>query len=212
MDCRFFPCFHASLPFLKRIWLTFRRLKTHKSIECKYADTEKLLQIEKFPNLFEILGGNKFFWRWLSMSYLFLSRDFSSVLSRSGKALVGDVNLNVESRERRRLRAEKAAKNSSQVATQSRSWNVKWGWPHRYELIDFPCSLHSCDFADFLFVWLFSFNKSDNLHEKFRLENRCATRTPTVIRLTALFANNFARNWQRFIFVQHSKFPCHCQF
>lgn len=95
--------------------------------------------------------------------------------------------------------------NSSQVAPQSRSWNVKRRWPHRYELIDFPCSLHSSDFADFLSVWPFSFNNRDNLHEKFRLANRCATRTPTVIRLTALFANNSARNWRRFISVRHSK-------
>jgi hypothetical protein len=41
----------------------------------------------------------------------------------------------------------------------------------------------------FLSVWSFACSNSDNLQENFRLANRCTTRTPTVIRLTALPAN-----------------------
>lgn len=100
-----------------------------------------------------------------------------------------------------------ATKNSSRAATHSLSWTVK----SRYELIDFPCSPHSSDFVDFLSVWSFSFSHSDNLHENFRLANRCTTRTPTVIRLTVLFANNSRLKLTEIYFQKCEQFCCHCQ-
>ena len=99
----------------------------------------------------------------------------------------------------------KSEKNSSQATNTIAFVKRQVRLVHRYELIDFPCSLHSFDLADFLSAWLFSFKVRDNSHEKFQTANRCATRSPTVIRLTAIFANNSHRKRPRFIYAWHSK-------
>jgi hypothetical protein len=110
------------------------------------------------------------------MSYLLLFCRLFGLLSHSGKALDNDVDLHVRSK---LYRSHKRRNDEDFVASQRKELkriscedtnanNVEFQATlasHRYELIDFPCSLHSFDSADFLFVWPFSFNVSDNLHE-----------------------------------------------
>lgn len=111
--------------------------------------------------------------RWVICFYL---AKFCGLLSHSGKALGVDFDLRIRSE---LYRSHKRRNDEDFVASkwkelrrihrrsQTQTRNVKRHWPHRYELIDFPCSLQSFDLADFLFVWPFSFNNSDNLHENF---------------------------------------------
>lgn len=156
-----FLFFRALLPFFKCIWLTFRRLKTHKFIECKYADTE---------NLFKKLQKEKelkiYLWFFLDLAEKtsFLSMNFdelfafiaqiSGLLSRSGKALADNFDLHICCELYRRRNDEDFVasewKEMKRIhrRSQTQTRNFKRHWPHRYELIDFPCSLQSFDLPD----------------------------------------------------------------
>lgn len=132
------------------------------------------LQIENvFLILFGFLQENEFLPMTFDKLFVLTSQIFG-LLSHSGKALDGDLDFRIRSKllseswKKRRFRRIAMKKNWKEFISRHKykqeRETSKRHWPHRYELIDFPCLLHSFDLADFLFVWLFSFNFSDNLH------------------------------------------------
>jgi hypothetical protein len=191
-------------------------LKTHKFIECKYADTENLFKKaanrKRTENLFDSFLDFDEKTSFLPMTFdelfAFIAQ-ISGLLSRSGKALADNFDLHVRC-ELYRIRNDEDFVASEwkelrriHLRSQTQTRNFKRHWPHRYELIDFPCSLQSFDLPDFLIVWPFSFNISDNLHENFSALNTITTKVITLTTPTKLAKIDFRS--QKLLSVSGSK-------
>lgn len=142
-------------------------MQTPKIYSPKTANRKKVEIFLDFLEKNEFLAVDV---RWVICFYL---AKYFGLLSHSGKALDDDFDLHVH------FKLYRSHKRRNDEDFLSRSDEKNWeefiaGHKHkhergpsndtyRYELIDFPCSLHSFDLADFLFAFIFSI--SDDLHE-----------------------------------------------
>lgn len=131
--------------------------------------------------------------RWLSMTFRFSPRDLRLFLSflvwRSGKALE-DVHRHILQSFIKRLCYEHTCRTTHM-------WSFKQRCPHRYELIDFPCSFRSLVLKLIFFphslCLAFLWTTRRDLHENFLIFIKPKTKKKNVrkvIRLTTLSTNN----------------------
>lgn len=130
--------------------------------------------------------------RWLSMTFRFSPRDLRLFLSflvwRSGKALE-DVHRHILQSFIKRLCYEHTCRTTHM-------WSFKQRCPHRYELIDFPCSFRSLVLKLIFFphslCLAFLWTTRRDLHENFLvfIKPKMKKNVRKVIRLTTLSTNN----------------------